>query len=429
MAADAPPAITCDVRAYGAKGDGTTNDAAAIQAAIDACAAAGGGTVLLQGGTFLSGMIRLKSHIAFHVDATATLRGTRLPADYPDTAPPTSNTQRQQAVKAFVYAESADGVRIEGGGTIDGNDGAGAPWSGVEALRPMAIFTVLSTHVAIQNVTVKNSAMWDVVSMEDDYVTISGVTIDSRPTANRDGIDVVDCHHVTIDHCNIVSGDDSICLKSGVRRGVDDVTVTHSTVQSIGANALKLGTGSYGAFTNVTFDTITIDGAAQAAMAVESVDGADVKNIAFKNVTFQSVGAALIVLLGDRGMSGVGGWPANDVHKTGSLDTVLYENVTGNGVTQPWGSLVTGTTTARPRNISLTNVHVAALGGLAAVPADPPEYTTQYPEVSMFGNEPAYGYFLRHADGVSFTGSTVTAAPADARSAIEARDVTGLTMQ
>lgn len=138
---------------------------------------------------------------------------------------------------------------------------------------------------------------------------------------------------------------------------------------------------------------------------------------------------ALLVVLGDRGKSGVGGWPSNDVHKTGSLDTVHYKNVTGAMVTQPWGSLITGTTTERVKSISFANVHVTTLGGLTAVLADPPEYTTQYPEVSMFGNEPAYGYFLRHADGVSFTGSTITASPADARKAIESRDVTGVTMQ
>jgi polygalacturonase len=430
---DAAPTLTCDVRAYGAKGDGLTPDTAAIQAAIDACAAAGGGTVVLQAGTFLSGMIHVKTNIVLHVDSTATLLGSQAAADYPDTNPPTFNTQRQQARKALVYAESVDNIRIEGGGTINGQGGAGSPWTGAEALRPMAIFTVLSTHVTVQNITIKDSAMWDLVSMEDDYLAISAVTINSPETANRDGIDVVDCHHVTIDHCTITSGDDSICLKSGVRRGVDDVKVTNSTVQSIGANALKLGTGSYGSFTNVTFDTNTVNGASKAAMAVESVDGADVKNIVFSNITFQNVGASLIVVLGDRGPSTRGGWPSNDVHKTGSLDTVRYENIVGSNVKKPWGSLITGTVTGttneRVKNLFFTNVHITTLGGLTTVPADPPEYTTQYPEVNMFGNLPAFGYFIRHADGVSFTGSTIDVSPSDVRKPIESRDVTALTMQ
>jgi polygalacturonase len=429
--ADSSPGTTCDVRAYGAKGDGTTPDTRAIQAAIDACAAMGGGKVLLNSGTFLSGMISLKNNIALHIDSTATLLGSQVVADYPDTNPPTFNTQRKQARKALVYAQSVDNIRVEGGGTINGNGATGSPWSGPEAGRPMALFTVLSTHVTVQNITIKDSAMWDLVSMEDDYLTIANVTVNSRDKANRDGMDVVDCHHVTIDHCTITSGDDALCFKSGVRRGVDDVTVTNSTVQSVGSNALKFGTGSYGGFTNVTFDGITIlgTGAHNAAMSVESVDGADVKNITFRNITFQNVGAPLLVVLGDRGPSTYGGWPSNDVHKTGSLDTVSYENVTGSNVTSTLGSLITGTPTERVKDISFANVHIATLGGMTTVPADPPEYTTEYPEVSMFGNEPAFGYFIRHADGVTFTGSTVTATPTDARRAIESRDVTGLTIQ
>jgi polygalacturonase len=428
--ADSSPVTTCDVRAYGAKGDGTTADTKAIQAAVNACAATGGGTVLLRGGTFLSGMISLKTNIILHIDSTATLLGSQVAIDYPDTTPPTFNTQRKQARKALVYAEGVDNIRVEGGGTINGNGATGSPWSGPEAGRPMALFTVLSTHVTVQNITIKDSAMWDLVSMEDDYLTIANVTVDSRDKANRDGMDVVDCHHVAIDHCTITSGDDAICFKSGVRRGVDDVTVTNSTVQSLGANALKFGTGSYGGFTNVTFDGITILGAGahNAAMSVESVDGADVQNITFRNITFQNVGAPLLVVLGDRGASTYGGWPTNDVHKTGSLDTVHYENVTGKSVTSTLGSLVTGTPTERVKNISFTNVHIATLGGLTTVPPDPPEYTTEYPEVSMFGTEPAFGYFIRHADGVTFTGSTVTAVPTDARKAIESRDVTAMTI-
>jgi polygalacturonase len=426
---DASIGAICDVRAYGAKGDGTTVDTRAIQAAIDACAAMGGGTVLLKGGTFFSGMISLKDSIVLDIDSTATLLGTQNVADYPDTNPPTANTQRQQARKALVYAESASNIRIEGGGTINGNGPTGSPWSGPEAGRPMAVFTVLCNHVTIQNVTIKDSACWDLVSMEDDYLTISNVTVDSRDKANRDGMDVVDCHHVAIDHANVTSGDDGICFKSGVRRGVDDVTVTNSTVQSLGANALKFGTGSYGAFTNVTFDGITVLGAKNTAMSVESVDGADVKNITFRNITFQNVGAPLFVVLGNRGSSGFGGVPMGDVPKTGSLDGVNYENIMGSNVTQTWGSWITGTPTERVKNISFTNVQIATLGGDKTVPADPPEYTNQYPEVTLFGDKPAFGYFIRHVDGVTFTGSTITAAPADARKAIESRDVTGLTMQ
>src|SRR5262249_46148661 len=144
-----------------------------------------------------------------------------------------------------------------------------------EATRPMLIYNALGNHIAIKNLTLKNAAMWGLVNLETDYVTIQNVSINTPFGGTRDGIDIVDCHHVIVEGATILSQDDSICLKSGTRRGVDDVTVRNChIVRSIVANALKLGTASYGGFSNVTFDTIEIDQADKAAMAVEAVDGA-----------------------------------------------------------------------------------------------------------------------------------------------------------
>jgi hypothetical protein len=429
------PTVVCDPRSFGAKGDGKTKDTGALQSAIDTCAAAsGGGIVELSHGVFLSGMITLKSNIVLRIEADATLRGTQDDADYPSTNPPTTNTQLKNCRKALVYAESAHDVRIEGGGTIDGN-GNTPKWIGPstlhpEATRPMAIYTALSANVTIQNVKVVNAAMWGVVNLEVDHLTIQNVTIDSPLSGNRDGIDVVDGHHVLIDNVTITSEDDSICIKSGARRGVDDVLVKNShVVRSIVANALKFGTASYGSFTNVTFQDIVIDHADKAAMAVESVDGADVSNILFQRITFQDVGSPFFVLLGDRG-----GTPAGDVHKVGTIDGVRFVDIDGKNSRYDWASPISGTKTpdgvVHPlKNLSFTNVHVVNKGGLATVPADPPEYAGQYPDPNLWGNLPAFGYFIRHADGVTFTGSTATATPGDARKALETRDVVNLTSQ
>jgi polygalacturonase len=128
VAADAALRV-CDVKQYGAKGDGVTKDTAAIQAAIDDCAATGG-EVELEGGVFLSGMIVLASHVTLDVEASATLLGSQDIADYPDRAPPVVNTQLADCKKALVYAESADDVHIRGSGTIDGNATGVADWNG-----------------------------------------------------------------------------------------------------------------------------------------------------------------------------------------------------------------------------------------------------------------------------------------------------------
>lgn len=266
----------CDAKQYGATGDGVTKDTAAIQAAIDDCATTGG-EVLLENGTFLSGTITVRSHITLDVDGSATLLGSQDIADYPSFSPPVTNTQLADCQKALVYAESAEDIHIQGQGTIDGNAAGVATWNGdevPEGTRPMVVFTVLSSNVTIQDVTVKNGAVWAVVNMQVQHLTIDGITVDNDLGATHDGIDVVDGDDVVIENCTIASGDYFICLKSGAAEGLSNVTVQNcQTTQSGVANGVKLGTASVGPFENILVENVTIANAQSAAMAVESVDG------------------------------------------------------------------------------------------------------------------------------------------------------------
>jgi Glycosyl hydrolases family 28 len=418
---------SCDARAFGAKGDGVTKDTKAIQAAIDACAGKGG-EVHLQNGTFLSGMIVLKSSMTLHVHGGATLKGSLDDVDYPDTNPATDNSQLSNCKKALVYAEGAKDLHITGTGVIDGG-GDAAKWGGSskqnpERTRPMAVFIVLSQNVTIEDVTVKNSAMWGLVNMETDNLTIRGVTVDSTHGSTRDGMDIVDCHHVLVENSTVSSGDDSFCLKSGVARGVDDVTIRNSKVLTSGvANALKLGTASYGAFTNITFDTIDLQHADKAAMAVESVDGSLIQNVVFRNITFHDVGTPFFVLIGDRGVR-----PARAPRKIGTIDGVRFESITGDTVRHDWGAIVSGLSQGgqeyKVSNVVFQDVKVTMRGGLTTVPVDPPEYKGEYPDPNLWGESPASGVYLRHADGVTFTNTAIDVSPADARPLTVAVDVT-----
>lgn len=426
---DAAPPV-CDPVDFGAKHDGKTKDTAALQAAIDACAGKGG-TVRIHDGSYLTGTLRLKSDLVIHIDPTAQILGTQDDADYPRQEPPVDNTQLINCRKSLLYAEGVSNLRIEGTGTLNGNGNA-PQWIGPktlhpEATRPMAFFAVKSKNISIKDITISHAAMWGLVNMEVDGLTIDHVSIDTLYSGNRDGIDVVDCHHVVIKDSNIASEDDSICIKSGSRYGVEDVVVKNCTVRSTVANAMKFGTASYGYFKNVTFDTITVESADKAAMAVESVDGADITNITFKNIAFKDVGSPIFILLGDRGET-----PKSDVHKIGTIDGVHFENVTGNAMRYNWASPISGLvkngTTYALKNLSFTNVTITNKGGMGNVPADPPEYVGQYPDPNLWGNMPAYGMFVRHADGVTLTNSTPLVTGSDARQGIVSRNVTGLTV-
>jgi len=443
----------CDAKHYGAKGDGVTKDTAAIQAAIDDCASTGG-EVLLEHGVFFSGMIVLRSHVTLDVDASATLLGSQDIADYPDRNPPVSNTQLSNCKKALVYAESADDVHVLGQGTIDGNATGVASWNGdtvPEGTRPMVIFTVLSSNVSIQDVTVKNGAVWAVVNMEVQHLTISGITVDTNLGPTHDGIDVVDGNDVLVENCTIASGDDSICLKSGGSSGLRNVTVQNChTTQSGVANGVKLGTASVGPFQNIDVENVTIANAQSAGMAVESVDGSAISNVVFRHVTTTNVGTPIFVLLGSRN---------RDPSRVGSIDGVTFDDVQSSSMRYNWGSIVTGSIVGSQTfgisNLTFSNLQLAYDGAGANPNPTPytvddfPEYQgqvpgqpagtlyDQYPDAKFFtgtgGNEntsyhgPGYAFFVRHASGVTFTSCTTPLDGTDSRPPVATKDVTGLT--
>jgi polygalacturonase len=406
-----------DVKAFGATGNGTTKDTAAIQAAINACPL--GGYVWLHNGTFLSGTIFLTNNMTLYIDPTATLLGSGSTNDYPILNPPANNSQQGNCDMALVYAQNCVNVSIDGGGTVNGNGRANFR-SGVESTRPIAIWTALCNQVNIRNINVVDSAMWTVVNMQSDNLTISNINInDDGLNGNRDGCDVVDCWHVVIANCTIDSGDDSICIKSGNSRGVNDLLVKNCTITKSQSNGLKFGTASTGLFTNVTFQDCAISNTAHSAMAVESVDGAAVSGITFQRITFNGCQNAIFVILGSRSGAAVG-----------SVNGITFRDITGANMSDTRGCPVSGCftngVTYRLGNILFDNVHISFSGGVTPVPAAPPEYVGQYPENTMWSNLPAFGYYLRHATNVTFTNCYTGLTAADARPWIATSDVSNL---
>jgi hypothetical protein len=425
----APPAPVFDVRDYGAVGDGTTNDQLAIQKAIDA-AAGTGGSVLLGGGTFRSGTLTLASDMTFYITPSATLLGSAAAGDYPVQSPATGNTQLGNCRRALLYATEAKNLRIDGGGTLDGQ---GDGFGGAEAMRPMLIWTVLSDHVSVRNIYLKKSAMWSLVTMESDHVVIDNVNVQSD-FITHDGIDVVDGFDVTISNSAVRAGDDAMCLKTGVRRGIDMLTVRDSIFSGSngGSNGIKFGTGSYGAFKRISIEDTYVKDVQYAAMAVESRQGADVDDVAFHRIQFSNVGSAFFIYLAQQAET----HPIGDVPKLGTMTNVSFTDIAGS--TASWGnsphqgSLITGHTFGgtdyRITNLSFTNVAITFAGGRTQVPAAPPEaIPNQYPESNMFGDLPAWGYYVRHVDGISFANCRSTLAATDARQKIVTADVSNLT--
>ncbi len=409
--------VLYDVRDFGAKPDGSTLCTQAIQAAIDKCAAAGGGTVYLPPGSFLSGTIYLKSGVTLHLDTGCTLLGSTNLNDYPPTVPAFRSYTDNYTDKSLIYGEKLERIAITGRGVLDGQ---GAAFKGPYKVRPYMIRFIECRDVAVEGVTIKNSPMWVQHYLACDDVRIHGITVKSHVNANNDGIDIDSCHRVTITGCNVDSGDDAIVLKSCSARPCKDVVVSACVLRST-CNALKMGTESNGGFQNVVLTGCAIHDTRLAGVALEIVDGGAMDRIVVSDTTMTGVGAPIFLRLGNRARPFKEGM---DKPGLGSMKNITISNIEATGA-NPTGCAIAGLPEARIENVTLSNIRLSFAGGGTAEQAARaiPEETEKYPEYAMFGKLPAYGIYGRHVDGLKLTNIQLQLAGPDRRHAVVLDDV------
>lgn len=412
----APLPAAFNVRQHGAKGDGSHLDTPPIQAAIDACARAGGGTVLFPAGGYLSGTLVLKSHVTLHLASGATLLGSKNLADYPAHTAQVRSYTDNYTDKSLIYAENAEDIAIAGRGTIDGQ---GAAFKGPYKVRPYMIRVIACRDVSVTDITLKDSPMWVQHYLACEGVAIRGITVRSRVNGNNDGIDIDACGRVRISDCDIWSGDDAIVLKSTLDRPCKDIAIANCTLSSA-CNALKLGTESNGGFQNIVISNCTIYATRLAGLAIEMVDGGLLEHVSVSNLVMDAVAAPIFIRLGDRGRPFVEGGPRPPA---GRLRNVAISNVqAGNcGVT---GCAIAGIPGHPVEGVSLDNIRLSFVGGGKRVAGEVPENADKYPEYSMFGKQlPGYAFYCRHVRDLTFRNIRTTTATPDERPALVCDDV------
>lgn len=263
------------VKNYGAKGDGTTLDTKSLQAAIDAAARAGGGTVVVTPGTYLTGSIFVKSHVTLNIEQDATLLGSHSLADYPMMPTRVAGIEMTWPA-ALVNIYNEHDAHITGSGAIDGDgkvwwdgywslrkqyDPKGLRWAAdYDSRRPRLIQIFNSTRVTLSGLQLTRSGFWTVHICYSDQVHVDGVTIRNNVGGrgpSTDGIDIDSSRHILVEHADISVNDDALCLKAGrdsdglrVNRPDEDIIVRDSTVRD-GAAAITIGSETSGGFRNI----------------------------------------------------------------------------------------------------------------------------------------------------------------------------------
>lgn len=284
LAAGIGPAATFDILQHGAKGDMKTNDAPAIQAAIDACHKAGGGTVLVPAGRYLSGTVELKSNVTLHLDNGAGIYASRRKEDY------RASTAHGANRGHVLIAEDAENIGLTGPGILHGQAEAdyGNRWGVKEddRFRTGLILFSRSRNVTLRDFTILYSDFWTLHLKRCDTVTIDSVKIRNNPRRlNSDGIDLTSCRNVHVSNCDVLAGDDAIDPKSQEGYACENIVVSNCTLETT-TTGIKLGTASDGDFRNLHFSNITIK--APSGIGFYMKDGGVAERITFSNITIET---------------------------------------------------------------------------------------------------------------------------------------------
>jgi polygalacturonase len=478
------PARVYDVRAFGAKGDGKALDSPAINKAIDAAAAAGGGTVHFPAGTYRSFSIHLKSNISLYLDHGSTILAASPQDKDGEYDPPEPNQwDKYQDFghshwhNSLIWGENLENISILGPGLISGkglvrsggqsrtkeqNDALGNappdPRAGPfgypnprDAVEPgwgnKSISLKLCRNVIIRDISILHGGHFAILATGVDNLTIDNIKIDT----NRDGIDVDACKNVRISNCTVNSPfDDGICPKSsfalGYARVTENVTITNCQVSGYDEGTLlngtykrdfrnqngtfsptgriKFGTESNGGFKNITVSNCVFEYCR--GLALEAVDGALLEDVTINNITMRDISNSPIFLrLGAR----LRGPKESTV--VGALRRVIISNIVVYNADPKYSSIISGVPGHPIEDVRLSNIRIYSQGGGTKEQAalDPPEKEDTYPEPTMFGELPAYGFFIRHVNGLEMRDVEVSFLKQDLRPAFWIRNVSGADFQ
>jgi polygalacturonase len=436
---------------FGIKSNGTTLNTTSIQKGIDFIHENGGGRLVFYVGRYLTGSIYLKSNVTIQLEEGAILVGSLNPLDY----------ELNYNWTAMIFALDQKNIGITGKGVIDGrgfevaNNLVDLIQKGVitdplkydrprETIRPQNIYFHGCRNVRIEGITLKDPGSWNQQYDQCRNVMIDRISVDSKSYWNNDGVDIVDCDSVSVTNSYFDAADDGICLKSHSADFVcQNVYVYNNTVRT-SANGIKFGTASYGGFRNIRIIKNLVIDTYRSAITFAAVDGGFVENITVDSLRSINTGNVIFLRIGERRTG-----------KKGRMNNISISNVYAEvPATKPDAgynyegpvedmprnispSSIAGMPDAQIENVTLRNIEIRYPGGgnasFAKVGLDEldkiPEMAASYPEFSMFKELPAWGFYVRHARGITFENVVLSCLRKDYRTAVVLDDVAGATFK
>ncbi len=477
-AAEASHDALWDVRKFGATGDGKTVDSPAINKAIEAAAAAGGGMLVFPAGTYLCFSIHLKSHVDLFLERGCTILaadspkpgdttgyngGTYDAAEPNDPWTPYQDYGHNHWHNSLLWAENEHDFGIYGTGLIYGkglsfgSGGTRGEYTTFKAeqagVANKAIALKNCHNVILRDFSILKGGHFALLATGVDNMTLDNLLIDT----DRDGFDIDCCRNVRVSNCTVNSPwDDGICPKSsyalGYARSTDNVTISNNFVTGIyelGSvyagtwkrfaddarvsrnGRIKCGTESNGGFRNITITGNVLEGCK--GISLETSDGAYLEDIAITGNTMREIIDAPLFLRLNRRNRG-----PKETMRPGTLRRVVISNLVSHDSASSTSSLFSGIPENLIEDVKLSNCYFGHRGlpkdmrigwGETSKPMPDwhtikvPEIEDAYPELLRFGPTPCNGFFIRHLKNLEMSHVEVAPQAPDARPAFWLEDV------
>jgi alpha-glucuronidase/polygalacturonase len=401
-----------NVRHFGAMGNGSGNDAPAINKAIEACSDNGGGTVFIPSGIYASGSIHLKSNISLVLDEGAVIKA--LPGLMNSWEQNPNDKELMDPAyyhweASLIWGKNLENVKIYGPGTLDGSSltkSSKVP----EGKGDKAIALMLCKNIEIRNLNIREGGHYAILATGCSDLIVDNVNIKT----SRDGIDLMQCSNVEISSCHIdavryadgqpAGGDDAIKFGSDLSLGKsipsENITIKNCFLAS-GCNAITFGSETVSGFRNIRVENVTIGSAGKAGIGITSNDGSIIENVSYKNIKMEKTFMPIFIKISDVARVPEG------TYKRGKISNITFENITATdcysytrGGEIP--SVIWGKPDSPIENIHFKNVSITAKGGnpVADASINPAENDKRFP--TDIGVLPAHAWYLRNVNNLSF---------------------------